>query len=183
MARTLPPLYHFLPGNMKGDVLYPLNALREIEPSVYDEHVAKYQGREALLTHVIPPLGALWNDVLHLSPVHPAQVRDGLVAAGFPWWLEGIDCLEIDAGRIGLDRSNSCLRHSRVPSDPRPADGDPYELYSPEAISLHIEMPREVLEYYKACFEAGQRPLLFQGITHVLFKGTIRIKNAVVIHV
>lgn len=180
---TSPKLYHFVPANMVGDVLHPLNALREIEPRVYDEHVAKYEGREALLEQVIPPLGVLWNDVLHLSPVHPTEIRDGLVAAGFSWWADGIDCLEIDPACIGMDRSNACLRHTRVPDDPRPAEGDPYETYSPEAVSLQSAMPEPVLGYYRACFEAGRRPLLFLGITHVLFKGSIRVGDAVVIHV
>jgi hypothetical protein len=172
-------LYHLIPGNMVGDVLYPLNVLREVEPVVYQDHVAKYEGRGSLLTHVIPPLGVLWNDVLHLSPVHPAQIRDGLEAAGFPWFPDGIDCLEIDPDQVGLDRSNSCLRQSRVPADPRPADGDPYEPYSREAIALHAQLPDAVVGYYRSCFETGRRPLLFQGVTHVLFKGSIRLVDGV----
>lgn len=67
-------LYHFLPEDMEGDVLYPLNRLREIAPNSYSQQVKKYTGREELMELRIPHLNVLWNDVLHLSPMCPEIV-------------------------------------------------------------------------------------------------------------
>jgi hypothetical protein len=76
-------LYHFLPkGGMKGEVLYPLNALKDIMPEVYVRQVKKYEGREKTLKKTIPFLNCLWNDVLHLSPIHPQIVVDTMKAYG-----------------------------------------------------------------------------------------------------
>jgi hypothetical protein len=68
-------VYHFKPKNMVGDLLIPLNQLRDKHPMTYAEHVTKYKGREKLLEKTIPLLNCLWNDVLHISPIHPQIVR------------------------------------------------------------------------------------------------------------
>lgn len=76
-------LYHKVPPDFVGPILYPLNRLKQRLPDVYARQVKKYQGREAVLKRRIPHLNCLWNDVLHFSPVHPTQCRAALQAAGF----------------------------------------------------------------------------------------------------
>ena len=64
-------VYHFKRKNMWGDKLIPLNSLKSMNPSLYEEHVKKYKGREKLLLKEISLLNCLWNDVIHLSPINP----------------------------------------------------------------------------------------------------------------
>ena len=75
-------LYHIQHNNMKGDILYPLNKLRDVYPEVYELQVKKYAGREQLLKHRIPILNCLWNDVLHFSAVNPVEIKKSLMDAG-----------------------------------------------------------------------------------------------------
>lgn len=75
-------LYHMVPKNMSGTVLYPLNQFRERMPEVYAAHVAKYAGREAVMAQRIPNLDCLWNDALHFTAVDPVVIREALREAG-----------------------------------------------------------------------------------------------------
>ena len=74
-------LYHRVPTNMSGTILYPLNELKKLHPELYAEHVKKYEGREQLLTTEVPPLECLWNDVLHFTAVAPSELKANLAKA------------------------------------------------------------------------------------------------------
>lgn len=67
-------LYHMKPFDMRGDVLYPLNAMKDIYPDIYEKQIAKYDdhpSRKKLPLRRIPKLDCLWNDVIQCAPVHP----------------------------------------------------------------------------------------------------------------
>ncbi len=64
-------LYHSVPKNLQGNILYPLNTLKEKHPEIYEQQVSKYVGREHMTQQRIPILDCLWNDVLHFSAVNP----------------------------------------------------------------------------------------------------------------
>ena len=64
-------VYHFKSKNMSGSKLFPLNTLRELHPQAAELHLKKYENRPKLLEQRIPPLDCLWNDVIHLAPIHP----------------------------------------------------------------------------------------------------------------
>jgi len=57
-------LYHLVPKNIRGDILYPLNILKSIYPDIYQYQVNKYFGREYIIEQRIPLFNCLWNDVL-----------------------------------------------------------------------------------------------------------------------
>ncbi len=75
-------LYHWVPDDMIGDTLYPLNILKHTHPDLYTKKVSKYIGREKVMDQIIPILDCLWNDVLHFTAVHPKDVKDALIKAG-----------------------------------------------------------------------------------------------------
>ena len=74
-------VYHMIPPLMRGNVLYPLNQLKEVYPELYKEQVEKYNGREWVRKGQILPLNCMWGDVLHLSAVHPAEIQKALLEA------------------------------------------------------------------------------------------------------
>ena len=39
-------IYHRVPKEMRGEVLFPLNTLKETEPDLYEKESAKYVGRD-----------------------------------------------------------------------------------------------------------------------------------------
>jgi hypothetical protein len=67
---------------MFGDILYPLNTLREINKDTYEFYTSRYKGRETLLEQKIPVLNCLWNDVLHCSPIDLRLIYKALIKAG-----------------------------------------------------------------------------------------------------
>ena len=63
-------IYHLVPRELRGTLLYPLNQLKSVFPDLAAQHFTKYYDRADLPSTPIPPLQCLWNDVLMFSPVH-----------------------------------------------------------------------------------------------------------------
>ena len=76
-------VYHAKQPDFFGPRLFPLTTLKEKQPEIYSRVVKKYEGREWLMKLVIPPLNCLWNDVLHMSLMHPALIYRILSEMGF----------------------------------------------------------------------------------------------------
>ena len=75
-------MYHWVPEPMVGSTLYPLNELEHRAPGAWRRERAKYDSRKHVLQEPVPPLDRLWNDVLHLSTVHPAEIVAALEQVG-----------------------------------------------------------------------------------------------------
>ncbi len=67
-------VYHRVPSEMVGDVIYPLNQLAAIAPECYELQRSKYLGREAVLAARISQDGLLFNDTVHCAPLHPNRL-------------------------------------------------------------------------------------------------------------
>ena len=48
--------YHIKPKNLVGEILMPLNRMKELRPEIYEIQIKKYEGREKLLKKPVPPL-------------------------------------------------------------------------------------------------------------------------------
>jgi hypothetical protein len=59
--------YHILKDNFTGDIIYPLNQLKDIYPDHYTREIKKYEGREKLMDVRNPILNCLWNDVVQFT--------------------------------------------------------------------------------------------------------------------
>lgn len=175
-------VYHLHPKEMVGDYLYPLNQLREKAPDVYAAQAQKYKGREQLLERIIPPLNCLWNDVLHLSPVHPAAVRDALLAAGYNrypqrWW-------QIDPEEAGFSDQNTAIYlyspRKRGNFDVPPDDFVPFSM---KLLAKINKLPQATADYYREMEEEGKQAFLFHLVPHILHRGAIRISDLSTIEV
>lgn len=169
-------LYHQLPEDMEGDILYPLNELKEVYPEIYEKQVKKYQDREHLLDEVIPILRCRWNDVLHFSPVHPKEIQKVFEKINHEFHGK---FLEIDSKLLDLDKTVLYLYFTDGPGL------NPKEIirFNPNELGKYSELRYETKKYYKEEYLTSERPLLFYKIPHILFKGSLDIDDATVIEV
>lgn len=175
-------IYHLVPKNFTGTVLYPLNELMKHHPEVYTTHIKKYEGRQVLLERKIPILNCLWNDVLHFSPVHPQKIRAALFEAGFE--IKTLQWFEINPESIGINTQNTMIYLS-----PKREQGDfsvqvkDFELYEPKKLAEMSDIPAETMAHFKEAKEKKEQPFLFNHIPHVLFRGMLETENVKVIKV
>jgi len=162
-------LYHWVPKNMKGTILYPLNQLKDTEPEIYDEHVQKYVGRERLLTRTIPYLNCLWNDVLHLTAVHPVKVKDAMIKAG-----KKVGPLQFYSYEIPINMitgSNSIVYLYK--NEKSVLDETMYELFNIDHMDQYNKISDATIDYYRKCFQESRKPLVYHLVPHILYMGSI----------
>jgi len=170
-------LYHRVPKNMTGTILYPLNILKQTHLEIYNEHVKKYENRERLLTTEIPPLHCLWNDVLHFTAVAPSTLKANLAKADIE--LPAVAWFKVPVSVIQGENSIAFIyRHDEdvVPNFKE------YEPFDPARMDAYRIVPEGTIEYYKQKNAEGIRPLLFHLVPHILYKGSLDTKDLEIIY-
>lgn len=170
-------LYHRVPKNMEGTILYPLNELKRLFPDAYAQHVKKYQGREQLLTTEVPPLQCLWNDVLHFTAVAPAELKANLAKADIG--LDSVAWFKVPISLIEGEKSIAFMY--RRDKDLIPSFKD-YEKFDPARMNAYRRVPEETIEYYRQKKAEGVRPLLFHLVPHILFKGCLDTQGLEIVY-
>ncbi|MEO8666216.1 MAG: hypothetical protein ABI462_12050 [Ignavibacteria bacterium] len=167
-------LFHMVPKNIRGNVLYPLNTLKEIYPDIYEQRIKNYAGRESLMLHRIPVLDCLWNDVLHFSAVDPKEVKQALIEAGRDPDFS-MTCYQVDPELFATENTIIYLyAHDKVEDK---LNRENFTAYDPDDVSKYSPMPQATKDYYKEIIVEGGRPLLFHRVPHILYKGILDIKN------
>lgn len=170
-AKTGEYVYHRVPPNMRGTVLYPLSALEERHPEIAATQRTKYAGREAKPSQPIPPLNCQWRDVINLTPVHPAAIRAAMADAGhfrFPRrWFE-INAALLDPHAAVLYLTGS------TPTEAR------FAPYMPGCLAQYATVSDMQRRFYRGV-EPGRRVLLFAGTPHVLYRGAIDVSDVHII--
>lgn len=162
-------VYHRVPKNMIGTMLYPLNELKRLYPEIYDAQVKKYEGRERLLTAEVPPLNCLWNDVLHLTAVSPQELKANLAKANIE--LPSVPWFKIPASSI-VGENSIAFTYRRDLNNAIPIFKE-YEVFDPHRIDMYRAVPHETIEYYKQKKKEGVRPLFFHLVPHILYRGSL----------
>jgi len=165
-------LYHRVPKNMSGTVLYPLNVLKQTHPEIYATHVKKYDDRQHLLTAEVLPLHCLWNDVLHFTAVSPHELKTNLAKAGVE--IDPISWYKIPVSMIEGDKSIAFIYRRDQSIIPNFKE---YETFDLKRMNVYRQVPEETIEYYKQKKAEGMRPLLFHLVPHILYKGSIDING------
>lgn len=161
-------LYHRVPANMSGTTLYPLNALRSVDPEAYEFHVQKYMGREKLMNERIPQLECLWNDVLFMSAVPPQDFCTAYHGAGFPR-RRPMHFYRIDPQ--ALDESNFMVLTRMGIDEPRG-----YAPFKHADLPSYASIPRETCAYWEGeRIKKNDRPFLWMHIPHILYRGSINV--------
>lgn len=163
-------VYHIMPKQFVGPILYPFNQLEAMLPDVYAEQATKYRGREELLQYRIPSLGCYWNDLLHLSAIHPAQIRGAMEASGMIW--KSNQWFEIDVEKLDLNEDNAVIFTApfRLQGAMEDQDFIPFNI---ERLQMLTSIPQASYEYFNHAKAYDERPFLFNYIPHVLYRGTL----------
>lgn len=154
---------------MQGETIHPLNVLKDSHPELHAQEIAKYAGREHLLEKKIPGTNWLWNDVVHLSAIHPRELNTALrEAGGNPPLFESF---EIDPTAHNMNAENTVFYFN-------PIAGEEYsEPFDSEKIIGYANIPEATRQYYRDAYAREEKPFLFHGIPHILHKGSIDIKK------
>jgi hypothetical protein len=166
-------VYHWVPAAMVGSTLYPLNDLEQREPDVWRRERAKYDGRKHVLEVPVPPLDCLWNDVLHFSPVHPAEIVAALVAAG----LQPLRRRTFVVDTAALDPERTVIFLNRGDSGGERIDADQWRTFDPALLLELSDLTEPTRRYYRECAAQGTRPLLYGYLPHVLFRGPLETRD------
>jgi len=177
-------IYHVKPDRMFGNILYPLNALKEIDNETYDFHASKYKGRESLMEHKIPILDCLWNDVLHCSSIDLRIIYNALIKNGHK--VRNMEFFKIP---VGMLKDIKFVKY-KFEKEAFDRDKKQYRVLTSEdieplTIDTHQEtsdLPDKTIEWYRWCAEHNKGPrLLFRYIPHIFVKGSINTKELEVI--
>jgi hypothetical protein len=179
-------VYHGFPGEMVGEMLYPLNQLGQVSPDAYQLQKSKYRGREAVLDARITQAGLLFNDTLHCAPLHPYLLFAAREALGFdpprvspsgPYFSGRF--FEIPLDRILIHPVLwyrwETLWINGAPGEEVPVAPplDEFEAFNAERYRELAEVTTAHLTYLRRMKQEGKRPLLFVHIPHVLVAGPI----------
>ena len=187
-------LYHGVPREMLGEVIFPLSRLASIDAPRYEFQRSKYAGREAALDFRVPHLDVLLNDTVHCACLHPYHLYQARRLVGLdpprrpvnrpeaPSWMTG-QAFEIPLERIS---DHSAVWYSArtlwingapnedVPLTPPRDEFEPFDLerYRPltAATPAHIN-------YLRRMKDRGERPLMFVHIPHILVAGPIDVSG------
>lgn len=171
-------LYHMVPTDMRGTTLHPLNTLKEAHPDVYTSVTEKYRGRSEVTQQFIPTLQCAWEDVLHLTAIHPENLKKALVEAGLQ--PSEMKFFQVDPGLLDPAKTTVYLYRDVSGGD---IPDDDYAPFDPNALDSHAVIGELTKRHYKERALKGEQPLLFVGIPHVLHRGSIDISNLPVITV
>ncbi len=171
-------LYHWVPELMQGNTLYPLHQLKDIYPEAYARAMEKYLDRQELLKVKIPILNVLWNDVIHLTAVHPATAKTAQKTAGIPC-QKRTRTFEIDPSAL----DPRCAVIVEVGVDDFEITPSMVRPFCTEDLENLTEIPDETKAYYRQATEEGKRPMVFAGVPHILYCGTIDITDLPIIEV
>jgi hypothetical protein len=181
-------VYHRVPPDLRGTVLYPLNRLKERFPDLYETLQQNYATRRDIAALRIPPLdNCLWNDVLFFSPIHPARFQSALAEAGHtlpsPWRrYYQINARLLNSASTVLYRSSETYWAGHFDVEKASVQiGLDCAPFDPELLDELGEVPQATRDHYasvtaEAAAQAGQAgtfPVLFLHTPHILYKGQL----------
>jgi hypothetical protein len=173
-------LYHVVPEHMEGNILYPLNSLKNIYPEAYEKATSKYKDREHVKEMVVPFFNCLWNDVLHLSAVHPEKIKIALAEAGY---IKDFKLSSYEINPSILNSENTLIYLCKPELKSNPIVEENFITFDQNKIEKYAEIPEGTKEYYKRQINERKTPLMFPGIVHFLYRGSINIENSKIVTV
>lgn len=168
-------LYHLVPPEMVGLTLYPPDELEKRLPEVYRKAMEKYPGREYVPKIPIQELGCTWGKVIHLAGVSPGtlhrtQRRCGLTGARYR------QAFEIPVEVLDPELLVVCIPMKGPEGTPQH-----YWKFRKDDLSHYAEIPPWTEQYYRSCARNGTHPYLFEGVPHIMYRGSIDVTNLLIV--
>jgi hypothetical protein len=191
-------VYHGVPAEMVGQVLYPLTQLGGVAPEAHELQKAKYWGREAVLDARISSDGLLFNDTVHCVPLHPYRMFAARERLGFDppradasrtrgtYRFSGL-FFEIPVERISTHRVlwyrwetpwMNGFPYEDVPLVPPLDEFEPFDHGRYRELA---DVTDAHLAYLRRMKGEGNQPFLFVHIPHVLVAGPVDTRGVRVI--
>jgi hypothetical protein len=169
-------VYHTRPAELRGTTIEPLSALRAAHPDLHAAAAAKYAGaRVRNLAIRVPILDVMWDDLVHLLPLHPGRVYRAQRAAGLEPAPQTF--FRIPVGRLPPEKT-LWFRFGTVLGLEEQLGQPPDDEFAPfdaEAYRELAEVPGRAAAYYRAAVAAGLRPSPFRFIPQVLVAAPIEV--------
>lgn len=172
-------VYHFRPAGMSGEILMPLNVLKTELPTIYEEQVKKYKGREFLLQEKIPILDCLWNDVLHISPINPQLIIDTWRAAGIYDYAkipQSINVFKIPVELLS-EETTLCFQTFNYDYEKNDPSLDKYWNFKVSEYTEQTKVDDKQLEIWIRDRENGRRFFWYSHTMHILARQKIDTKS------
>jgi len=170
-------IYHRVPEHISGNILYPVNELGLVLPSIYSEHQEKYKERPHVLEDSIPRLGCFWGDVLHFTAIRPAKLAEAFLSIGKKMQLH---YYEIEASKLEPEKSVVYLNRPKAPGE-RTSLSD-FVRYDPKNLDEYTHIPEGTLQYYRQNVSSGDDFMLYYNIPVILYKGNLDISGVPIIN-
>ena len=182
-------VYHLCAPDFRGNILYPLNGLREPFPDLYEREREKYIGRESVLEYRIPILNAVWGDTVNLSTLDPRLLVTERRKLQVPFsqllmrrlvripveHIAALPAVRYDSASHWL---NSSPGDTSVPATP---PEDEFSAFDPATYQETTEVPALHREYLERQLERGARALGFVFVPHVLVAAPIDLQGLEII--
>lgn len=158
-------LYHFVPQSQVGNIIYPLNQLKSVNPGIYESQSAKYKNQKEKDVE-IPDFG-YWNDCINLMPVSPDLVKKELEKFGhdtnWSWRFYKIDSKNLDNSKLIF----------MVPTDGEDTMKREFLKFNEENFNKYAHIGDVTRFRFQQAKDNDEQPNTFAGIPHVLYRGTI----------
>jgi hypothetical protein len=146
---------------------------------------AKCEGREGVLSYVVPGLGVTWTETVNLSALHPKHLVAERRRLGVPFsnlLTRGVIEIPLErlAGHKAVAYASSAHWINSSPHDPTVPAEPPIEDFSSFDAAAHrepTEVPPRHIEYLLRQKSRGERALGFVFIPHVLVASAIDISG------
>lgn len=166
-------LYHHVPSNQIGEVIYPLNQLKEKFPDIYAAQYAKYDDINEKDVE-IPGFG-YWNDCINLMPVAPGLVKEKLEEYGhdtsWEWRFYRIDPDKLDITKLIImimSEDNGTLERTFIP-------------FTKETFEKYCHIGEATRNIFRKAKENNEQPNTFARLPHVLYRDSINTKDLEVV--
>jgi hypothetical protein len=178
-------VYHLCASDFRGSSLYPLDDLKAIHLDLYQRERIKYDGRESVLSFVIPGLGVTWGSTVNLSaldPIHLVAERRRLNVPFSNLLTRNVLRIPVErlAGLSAVRYNSSTHWRNSLPGDPDVPLVPPLSEFEPFVAEKYEEsrsVPQLHTEYLLRQLARGERALGFVFVPHVLVAGSIDVSG------
>lgn len=181
----MPFVYHLCAPDFRGEVLYPLDGLRDVYSDIYLRERVKYEGRESVLEFKVPLLGVTWGATVNLSALDPSRLVKERLRLGVPLSnLMTRRVLRIPVQRIThlpAVRYNSATHWiNSSPGDasaPRTPPAHEFVRFDAAEYEEVTQVPQLHVDYLRRQQARGERALGFVFVPHILVASPIDVSG------